>query len=269
MRRGIIRSFFSRIKTIHLLLLLFILSFFSYCSYTGSYSAKNNPRSLERPSPKGLLYQVSTFNALLAGNFEGKKTFGELKKRGNFGIGSMQNLDGEMIALDGVFYQISLDGSAYPISDGMQTPFAAVTFFSMDKEMSIDDGPVNFSRLKKTLDSLLTNKNFFYAIKINGEFKSVKTSSISAQKKPYSRLEDTIIKEQKIQEYVGIRGTMVGFWYPVYTGGISTTGYHFHFISSDRTMGGHVLNCILFKGKIQVDLIPEIHIELLPIQQTK
>jgi len=263
-KRGIIRFFHIHAKISHLLILSFILSFFSDCSYT----AKNNINSHEGTTTEETLFQVSTFNALLEGNYEGKKTFGELKKLGNFGIGSVQNLDGEMIALDGVFYQFALDGSAYPVSDGMQTPFAAVTFFKMDKELSIDKGPAIFSRLKNSLDSLITDKNLFYAIRIDGEFKSVKIRNVPAQKKPFRRLEDVIKKEQIIQEYAGINGTMVGFWYPVYTGGISISGYHFHFITSDRTKGGHVLDCSLIKGKIQIDLTPQIHVELLTSQNS-
>jgi len=39
---------------------------------------------------------------------------GELKRNGDFGIGTFNALDGEMIGLDGAFYQIKVDGVAYP-----------------------------------------------------------------------------------------------------------------------------------------------------------
>lgn len=258
-RRGIIRSFHTQAKTSHLIILLFILSFFSHCSFT----AKNNIGSQQDLTRKETLYQVSTISALFAGAYDGKKTIEELRKHGDFGFGFIDQLDGEMIALDGEFYKINYDGHAFPVSDLMKTAFAAVTFFEMDKAVEFHDGPASFATLKKSLDNLITDKNMFYAIRIDGEFLSVKTRSIPAQIKPYLRLDEVIKNEQNIHELKRVRGTIVGFWYPVFSGGINISGYHFHFITEDRKRGGHVLDCNCIKGKIQVDMTPHIHIDLL------
>ena len=56
------------------------------------------------------LFQVSAFNTFSAGNFDGNTTFAELEKHGDFGIGTLNGLNGEMIALNGVFYQIPTSG---------------------------------------------------------------------------------------------------------------------------------------------------------------
>ena len=71
-------------------------------------------------------FQVSTLGALNAGVYEGAATFSELKQHGNFGLGTLEGLDGEMVAFNGNFYQIKSDGVAYPVTDEMKTPFAAV-----------------------------------------------------------------------------------------------------------------------------------------------
>ena len=47
--------------------------------------------------------------------------FGTLKEYGDFGIGTFEGLDGEMIGFDGDFYQLKADGIAYPVSDSMKT----------------------------------------------------------------------------------------------------------------------------------------------------
>jgi len=209
------------------------------------------------------LFQVSTMNALLSGVFEGDKTIGELKKHGDFGIGAMHRLDGEMIALDGEFFQIKHVGWAFPVSDLMKTPFAAVTFFDEDEFLTIEDGPVDFAAVRKILDDLIVNKDIFYAIRIDGEFEFAKTRSVPSQKKPYRKLDEVLKNEQKIRDLKNVEGTMVGFWYPRYVGGINVPGYHFHFITKDRTRGGHLLDCSLIKGEVRIDRITQIHIELL------
>ncbi len=56
------------------------------------------------------IFQVSTFHALKQGKYDGETTFGVLKKHGDFGIGTVNGLDGEVLALNGEFFQIKADG---------------------------------------------------------------------------------------------------------------------------------------------------------------
>ncbi|MDO8461359.1 MAG: acetolactate decarboxylase [Deltaproteobacteria bacterium] len=186
-----------------------------------------------------LIYQTSRLDALSAGRYDGKVTLREVKKHGNFGLGAFDKLDGEMILLDGTFYQIKGDGSIIVSSESAKTPFATVTFFEADKKASTDQG-FNFQQLNAFLDSLLLNKQAFYAIKIDGTFKSVKTRSIPAQKKPYRPLAD-VGQDQKIFDLRDVKGTLVGFWAPESASGVNFPGYHFHFITEDKKSGGHVL----------------------------
>src|ERR671913_1256970 len=79
--------------------------------------------------PHHVLFQTSTIDALLEGRYDGDVTFAELEGRGDFGLGTLEALDGEMIALDGGFYQVKSDGRAYAIDRRARTPFAVVTFF--------------------------------------------------------------------------------------------------------------------------------------------
>ena len=57
------------------------------------------------------LFQVSTSTAFVEGVFGGVVTVGELKQHGSFGLGTFDDLDGEMLALDGRFYQVLGDGT--------------------------------------------------------------------------------------------------------------------------------------------------------------
>ena len=127
----------------------------------------------------------------------------------------------------------------------------------------IEKGPIDFSTFRKSLDALITNKDFFYAIRIKGEFESLVFRSVPAHKKLHRKLDEVLINEQKVRDYRNLKGTIVGFWYPRYVGGINVPGYHFHFITKDRKRGGHVLDCRLINGEVLIDRTPKIHIELL------
>src|SRR3954470_17881722 len=84
------------------------------------------------PQADRALFQVSTLDALLQGIFGASMTVGELRGHGDFGLGTYEGVDGEMVLLDGHFYQIRFDGSIGEAPDSARTPFAAVTNFRAD-----------------------------------------------------------------------------------------------------------------------------------------
>jgi len=210
---------------------------------------------------KDVLFQASTINALLAGVYDGDMTFRTLRQHGNFGLGTVNRLNGEMVGLDGKFYQIKTDGKAYLISDTMKTPFAEVTFFNPDTTLEIKDSIGSYGQLKSYLNRLLPVKNIFYAIEIEGTFSYVKTRSVPAQQKPYPLLVD-VVKHQAIFDFYQVKGTMVGFWCPAYMKGINVPGYHFHFITADRKAGGHVLAVRMQNVTVKIDPIPAFYMVL-------
>jgi len=164
--------------------------------------------------------------------YDGNVTFGELKKHGDLGLGTFNNLDGEMIGIDGEFYQIKADEVAYPVDDSMKTQFAVVTFFESDETKEIDKS-VNYDQLKVFLNSMLPTENIFYAFKIEGTF-----------------------------EFHDIKGTLVGSWFPDYMKGINIPGYHFHFITEDKKAGGHLLECQTENIRIGIDYTSNSYLEL-------
>lgn len=210
---------------------------------------------------KDVLFQYSTVNALYKGIYDGEMTYRELKRLGNFGLGTFNSLDGEMVGLNGHFYQIKAEGVVRPVDNLMKTPFATVTFFEPDKTVLLKN-KMNYEQLKQSLDSLLPTKNLFYAIKIEGVFKYIKARSVSRQNKPYPSFTD-VINNESVFEFNNIRGTLVGFYCPEYTSGINVPGYHFHFITEDKKAGGHLLECEIQDVKVEIDYISRFYM-LLP-----
>ncbi len=208
-----------------------------------------------------VLFQASTINALLEGVYDGEVRCGKLAHYGDFGIGTFNGLDGEMVYLDSNFYQIKDDGKVYSVIKAAKSPFATVTFFDVDKSIQ-SDKKLNYDELKSLLNDLLPSKNIFYAIKISGNFRYIKTRSVAKQEKPYPPLAE-VAKGQSSFEFHDIKGTMVGFYLPSYMEKINVAGYHFHFIDDDKTAGGHLLACGIDRVTIEVDYSNALHL-LLP-----
>jgi acetolactate decarboxylase len=197
------------------------------------------------------VYQVSTINALLEGVFEGKITVKDLVTHGDTGIGTFNALDGELVMLDRVVYQVRSDGKIYKMPHSATTPFAAVTWFDNDHSIQCPK-TASFKELQDVIDAALPTKNIMYALKITGTFSVMKTRSVPRQNKPYPRLPD-VTKQQPVFNLTNVKGTIVGFRLPEYTQGINVPGYHMHFISEDAACGGHVLDCVGENLTIQID----------------
>jgi len=207
-----------------------------------------------------VVFQTSTLDALMEGVYDGNFTFGELKKHGDFGLGTLNDLDGEMIALDGVFYQVKSDGEVSVIPDDARTPFAAVTFFEPDESLPLTK-KLSCKELEDYIESLLLTKNILYALKIEGRFDYVKTRSVPKQTKPFPPLAEAV-KHETCFELKHVKGTMAGFWLPGYMKDINATGFHLHFITDDRKAGGHVLDCTARDVKIEIDYSRALDISL-------
>ncbi|MCC7572549.1 MAG: acetolactate decarboxylase [Candidatus Methanofastidiosum sp.] len=200
---------------------------------------------------KDIIYQYSTIEALLEGIYDGNMTFGELKAHGDYGLGTVNALDGEMIQVDGKFYQIKIDGIAYPIEDNEKTPFAIVSFFDLDKSVEIN-GPLNYEQFTEYLDENLPTNNLYYMVVVRGHFDYIKTRSVPRQQSPYVPLVKAI-EGQKTFEFTNVKGTLIGFRMPEYVGDMNVPGYHFHFITEDKKAGGHVLELMIQDQEAYID----------------
>ncbi len=202
---------------------------------------------------KDTAFQTSTIDALLAGVYDGGMSCRELLGHGNFGIGTFDRLDGEMALVNGNIYQIKADGKVYRPDLALETPFATVCEFSPDHTLTVNPG-ADSNALKKLIDSQFPNQNLFYAIRIKGKFRSMKTRSVPGQQKPYPPLPE-VTKNQPEFSMRDISGAIVGFRCPPYVKGINVPGYHLHFISRDKEKGGHVLEFEVESAECEIDVI--------------
>lgn len=199
-------------------------------------------------------------SVLLKGVYEGEVTYAELAKHGDFRLGTFNDLDGEMIAVDGKFFQLRPDGSAHLVDPTQKTPFTVMTFFRPEVTQRLER-PLTRPELYARLDALAPSQNLFYAIRIDGRFSRVVTRTVPRQAKPYRPLIE-VVQGQATFEFENVTGTVAGFRSPDYAQGISVAGYHLHFITGDRSGGGHVLDLTSEDAMLAIDHRPGLHVEL-------
>ncbi len=217
---------------------------------------ENHPVGLKSNS----IFQYSTLSALLEGVYDGELTVGELKQHGNFGIGTFNALDGELILFEGQCYKATSDSRILTMTDSVKTPFAAICNFKADTVIRIKY-PVKIKDLENHLDSILARPNMIYAYQISGKFDSVVVRSVPKQEKPYKRLIEAY-KKQGVFTLTDQDGVLLGYKFPKYLKEVNMDAYHFHFLSKDKTKGGHLLNCLILSGEVSVAYVRNYTLQL-------
>ena len=209
---------------------------------------------------RNTVYQVSTIDALLAGTYDGDLSLRDLRRQGDFGIGTYDNLDGEMVLLDGTFHQVKSDGKVYAPDLRGETPFAAVCAFRPEQAFAVPQG-ADLEAVAALIDREAPNQNQFCAIRIDGTFKAVRTRSVPPQNRPFPPLKQ-IAATQPTFDLANVAGTIVGFRCPPFVAGVNVPGYHLHFLSQDGAKGGHILGFELVTGTAQVDELDRFVLQL-------
>lgn len=199
--------------------------------------------------------QVATIDALLTGVYDGHMSLETLRRHGDFGIGTFEGLDGEMILLDGRFHKVRADGKVYQPALSERTPFACVTTLVPDRRETIGQ-PIDMPALEARLNALVPQQNRFCAFIVRGDFLSVRTRSVPAQKKPYPPLA-AVTATQPVFDLSNVRGALIGFRSPAFVKGVNVPGFHMHFLADDLSCGGHVLAFTMTRGALEADTVHE------------
>ncbi|MFD1394059.1 acetolactate decarboxylase [Lacticaseibacillus jixianensis] len=205
-----------------------------------------------------LLYQHGTLGALVPGLLNGTQPLGELLAHGNFGIGTLTGLDGELIILAGVVYQVQASGQVRVIETGA-VPFANVHWaaFQAARPVAAPDAPAAEAAILKQVGS----RNLFAAIRWHGRFAQVVTRAVKKQTRPYPGLAQTAA-DQAVFTRDGAVGTLMGYWSPQLYAGMASPGFHLHFLSDDHNFGGHVLSFAGVAGELAVQRFSDVQLHL-------
>jgi acetolactate decarboxylase len=210
-------------------------------------------------SRSNAVHLPAPINALVEGFYVANTTIAKIKQHGDFGLGTFNFLDGEMVLLDGNVYQIRSDGNVYRVNDDEKSPFACVTFFSPDtfEDLENSDNPKDLYDL---LNTLIPSENMLYAIRIDGTFSYVKTRAVPRSENYRPLVEAT--KNQPVFEFHNVRGCLAGFHTPRFMESLNAPGYHMHFLTEDRQCGGHLIECVLKRAHIGIQHVPKLDVGL-------
>jgi len=209
--------------------------------------------------PIHTVFQVSTSGALVAGVYDREVSVQTILEHGNFGLGTFANLDGEMVVVDGHVYQIQSSGRVTEATRDAGVPFAVVTWFKPETEVSIASVG-GYRNLQVRCDEFRRSGNIFYAFRLDGHFKRMRTRAVKPPQ-PGTRLVDAA-KAQSEFTFVDIDGSLVGLWSPGFASAFSVAGYHFHFLSADRQHGGHLLELEADTLELKVEALTHFHLAL-------
>jgi acetolactate decarboxylase len=205
------------------------------------------------------LFQVSTSTALVKGVYNGVVTVGQLRQHGDFGLGTFDGLDGEMLALDGHFYQVRGSGKVSEPPDDARVPFAVVTAFRAERDSTLDRVE-GFEALTAHLDGMRRTANLFCAVRIDGRFTRIRTRAAFKAAAGVSLVEAT--SHQAEFTFNDVVGTLAGFWTPFYARSINIAGWHLHFVTADRSGGGHLLDCQAVGLRVQMQDLADVRIAM-------
>ncbi len=210
------------------------------------------------------IYQASTLQALALGYTKPVITVQELMRHGDTGLGTFEHVDGEMIILDGVCYQARQDGSIVRSEDSAGVPFAVAGFVKDGRKFKMDSMK-DIAAIKTELTVRIEEDfglNSIHIARIDGRFNVINARAGAPYRSQHVSLKDILSKTQKDFSFEQLRGTLVCVYYPDYMDGINASGWHMHFLSEDRKLGGHVFEASMTSGECQLQKMDRIEIQL-------
>ena len=203
--------------------------------------------------------QFAVLDALLAGAYESGMRVDEATAIGDFGLGCVDHLGGEVVILDGTAIECTLEGPPVAMAGDEILPFAIVCRFPDMPAADLLER--DFAGFAASVEGRLASRNLFHAVRFDGVLSDVRVRVTPRQHHPFPRLAD--VTSQQVETVArGIRGTVVGFWTPAIYQGIAVAGLHLHFLSEDRGLGGHVLDLAVDAGELRVAAFARLDLRL-------
>jgi len=164
-----------------------------------------------------------------------------------------------MVVLDGRFYQAHPDGRISLPADSAPVPFAALTTFRPLHRAALSDIG-SMDQLTASLDRMRRSQNLFFAVRLDGTFSELHFRVACKVQSGMALTEAT--RHQAEFHLAEQRGTIVGLWSPSFSRMVAVPGWHFHFLSEDRTTGGHLLDCKAARLEVQLQDIDDLRLAM-------
>ncbi|RHZ56256.1 acetolactate decarboxylase [Aspergillus thermomutatus] len=206
------------------------------------------------------IYQFSLIGSLMHGVCHDGIPASHILQKGTHGLGTVADLDGEIVVVDSEAYHFTSAGVVRRLASTDTIPFAMMTDFHPTTTTQL--ASLDTEGLLEHVSPLLgPGRNYFLAVRVDAFFPSLSVRIIPKRENPDEALGD-LTRRQSVTSIENSTGSLVGFWSPEYTAGLSVAGFHLHYLSDDRRAGGHVLDFRAHEASVSVAVVREYHIEL-------
>ena len=198
----------------------------------------------------------------MLGNFDKTVSVKDFLHHADTGIGTYTGLDGEAIFEDGVAYKATADGKVSVMQPEDGVAFGTVAKFDESVPEVELKNISDIETLKQALEPYVKeDQNIFYMIKAKGVFKTMHVRSCFACEKPYPTLSE-VAQDQREFHFENTHGDVIAVWCPKYVNGINLPGWHFHYLSGDKTQGGHILGLSADSLRVKINKIERFDLTL-------
>lgn len=197
------------------------------------------------------LYQHSMITALKAGVTAGNVALRTLLKHGDTGIGAADQHDGDLTILAGHAYQSQANGKTHELTPTSQVPFAMLHEAQPTIEQTFEN--VDYRVFQQQLLALYPYQNLLVALQVSGTFTTMQLA--------VHRLVPAADQSQyRSFTAHNVTGTLVGYYVPTVYHGLTQTGFHWHFLNNERTLGGHVTAYRIDTGVVQLQALSSLQV---------
>jgi len=184
------------------------------------------------------LFNANTRSAYQAGYYTGTFTIADILTHGDTGLGALDGNDGELLIQHGVAWRTTADGTTHRIDAKLTSPFTTVIDWHTEVSFTLDQ-PLGKDAFETELASRLPLTNRIWALQ---HPRQIPLGHRRRQRPATPPLPATrhVMADYQNQTWTDTTGTLIAFHCPIYLTGIDYVGAHYHWLSDDRTHGGHV-----------------------------
>lgn len=212
----------------------------------------------------GSVFQAGTFDYLVSPDYTGIaqiRTVIQAAAREDVpgsvqGLGTFNDLSGELVIHQGVAYRVGLSGTPQPVPQQRLTPFAQAVAF-VPQSNRVVPANTTCAELETIINDMVGTTSGMVAVRVRGVFRDLVTRSVPRQSEPFPPLTD-VVANQTVFELGSQRAVLVGFRQGPNLAGLGAPGLHLHGITTDLTAGGHVLSCRVGSVHIAVQQVSDV-----------
>ena len=221
-----------------------------------------SPASAESPTPD-VLSQVGTYDSLTQPNFTGIAPLSSVLTDETLGLGTFNNLDGELVLVGGTVYQVRPDGTPRVADRSATSPFLQAVHFRAERSGPVAPG-TTCAQLIPAINALADSSDGVVAVRVRGTFTDLVTRSVTAVPPPFKPLSE-VVATQTVFPLGATRAVLVGFRQGANALGVGQPGLHLHGVTAARTAGGHVLSCVAGPDvQLSIQQVEEVRLRVPP-----